>query len=323
VGGHSNVTYVLQRGDSRFVLRRPPRPPFPASAHDVVREARILVALRSAGGRVPKVLCICELPGVIGAPFCVMEYLDGSVFGNLPNNLRDESRAFVARQTVAELAQLHAIDITIPAIAALGRPSGYLGRQLRRFAAIWDSQRTRELPEVDAVGDWLLSNQPTEAGTAIVHGDFRLGNVMFDRDERPKLLAVLDWEMATLGDPLADLGYLCATWAQAGDTENPILALSAATRLPGFPTRDDIRQQYAALTGRDVGGLNWYEVLAMWKTTIFLESSYRRYIQGRAGDPYFASLEHGVPEIAQAAARRMREHPGGAVSRLKAKCTNE
>jgi aminoglycoside phosphotransferase (APT) family kinase protein len=304
--GHSNVTYELRRGDGlRVVLRRPPRPPLAPSAHDVVREARLLAALGPAGVRVPAVLAVCEDAGVIGMPFFVMEHVDGDVLGErMPAALDTVAgRADVADELVDALAELHAVDPHAAGLGALGRPAGYLERQVRRFGALWESQRTRDVGEVERVGAWLARRIPASGAGAVVHGDFRLGNVMFDR-ERPRLRVVLDWEMATLGDPLADLGYLCATWARPGDAENPMNMLSVVTRRPGFPSPDALRHRYATITGRDVDGLLFYEVLALWKAAIFLESSFRRYRDGRTDDPYFASLERGVPQLAREALHR-------------------
>jgi aminoglycoside phosphotransferase (APT) family kinase protein len=308
--GHSNVTYLLERGGVRVVLRRPPRPPLPPSAHDVVREARLLSALRPAGVRVPAVLAICEGAGVIGMPFFVMEHVDGDVLGErMPERLDTVAgRADVAEELVDALAELHAVA---PRDAGLGdgqRAAGYLERQVRRFGALWASRRTRDVPEVERVGRWLADHLPQAGGVAVVHGDYRLGNVMFDR-ERPRLRAVLDWEMATLGDPLADVGYLCATWAQPGDAENPMNLLSAVTRRPGFPSPDRLRERYGSVSGRSVEDLRFYEVLAVWKAAVFLESSYRRYREGTTDDPYFARLEQGVPQLAREALRRTQARP--------------
>jgi aminoglycoside phosphotransferase (APT) family kinase protein len=304
--GHSNVTYELRRGDAHVVLRRPPRPPIPASAHDVLREAQLLRALGPAGARVPEVLAICDDPTVIGMPFFLMEYLDGHVVGpTVPAAFDDPgARRRLGAELVDALVELHAVDPGEAGLADLGRPSGYCARQVRRFASIWEAQRTRDLPEVETVRGWLLDHVPASSASAVVHGDYRIGNVMFERAE-PALRAVLDWELATLGDPLADLGYLCVTWARPDDEEeNPMRALSRVTRLPGFLTPDELRERYAARSGRDVEGFRWYEVLALWKASVFLESSYRRFRDGTTDDAYFAGLGEGVPRLAREALRR-------------------
>ncbi|MCW2982717.1 MAG: aminoglycoside phosphotransferase [Conexibacter sp.] len=316
--GHSNVTYELLRDDVRVVLRRPPRPPFAPSAHDVLREARLLLGLAPLGVRVPRVLASCADVAVIGAPFYIMEHVDGDVLGPQEPVPPIEARGNVGDELVDALAQLHAVDIDTPELNGFGRPTGYLERQLRRFASIWKSQRTRDLPDVERIAAWLADNLPETAVTTMVHGDYRVGNVMFSRDSSCRLLAILDWEMATLGDPLADLGYLCATWARADDGEDPMLALSAVTRLPGFASPDDLRDRYATVTGRDVDDLLFYEVLALWKCAIFLESSFRRFREGTTDDPYFAALEAGVPRLVRAALQRTSRRPSrpGAASTM-------
>lgn len=305
--GHSNLTYLVVRGGARVVLRRPPHGPLPPSAHDVVREARLLSALRPAGVRVPEVIAICEDADVLGAPFFLMSYIDGMVPGReLPPALDTPAgRAAVAGELVAALAELHAVPPQAAGLGGAERARGYLERQVRRFGSLWQMQRTRDVPEVDAVGAWLEERVGAVrgGGVAVVHGDYRLGNVMLDR-ARPRVAALLDWEMATLGDPLADLGYLCATWARAGDRENPMNMLSAVTRRPGFPAPDGLRERYATLTGRDVSGSAFYEALALFKAAVFLESSYRRFREGSTDDQYFASLEDGVPALAREALRR-------------------
>jgi len=300
--GHSNVTYAIARGDERLVLRRPPRGPLPPSAHDVLREARLQLALAPAGARVPRIRAVCEDPAVIGAPFYVMDLVDGDVLTTaLPPALAGHE-ARIADQLVDALAELHAVDVARPAVAAFGRGPGYLERQVRRFRGLLELNATRALPQLDAVGDWLDANRPGEAETTVVHGDYRLGNVIVAADPRPRLAAILDWEMATLGDPLADLGYLTAMWAQPDDPDDPMLALGAVTRRPGFPGRADLARRYADRTGRDVGALRWYQVLAVWKAAIFLEGSYRRFLAGTTDDPYFGRLGDGVPRLAQRAA---------------------
>lgn len=299
--GHSNVTYAIARDDVELVVRRPPRPPLPPSAHDVVREARLLSALAPAGVRVPRVLAVCEDASVLGMPFYVMERLHGDVVGpSLPDAFaRPDVRRRMGEQLVDALAELHAVDVDGAGLAGFGRPAGYLERQLRRFGEIWAARRTRQLPDMDRVQAWLVAHVPRSVDRTVVHGDYRIGNVMYARGG--KLLAVLDWEMATLGDPLADVGYLCATWAEPGDEDHPLLELSAATREPGFPTRDDVRARYARTTGRDLGELRWYETLALWKAAVFLESSYRRWCEGTTDDAFFGRLDEGVPRLARAA----------------------
>jgi aminoglycoside phosphotransferase (APT) family kinase protein len=300
--GHSNVTYAIDRGQDRFVLRRPPRGPLPASAHDVLREARLLSSLAKTDVPVPRVLGICEDPAIIGAPFYLMAFVDGFVLGDLPSHLaKPGSGIQIAGALVDALVDLHAVDISEPEIARLGRPSGYLERQIRRFDALRTEYQTRSIWQLDDVTDWLRQNMPETPETTIVHGDYRLGNVMFAPRAPLTVVALLDWEMATLGDPLADVGYLTAMWAEPDDQPDPLLDLSNTTRLPGFPGRKDLASQYASRTGRDLTNLRWYQTLAIWKAAIFLEGSYQRFQAGTTADEYFSTLGEGVLMLARRA----------------------
>jgi len=297
--GHSNVTYLLRRGELRVVLRRPPRGPLPASAHDVLREARLLTALRPVGVRVPEVLAVCDDPEVIGAPFYVMGYLDGLVLSTRLAAVFDERRhrERIGAELVDALVELHAVDIDAAGLDGLGRRGGYLERQVRRFSGLLEVNATRPLPALERVAGWLEHNRPEQAETTIVHGDFRLGNAMFAPEAPPRIVGILDWELATLGDPLADVGYLTAMWAVPEDPPNPMLDLSAVTRLPGFLDREALARRYERATGRPIEALPWYQVLALWKAAIFLEGSYKRYLAGSTDDPYFARLGEGVPVL--------------------------
>jgi aminoglycoside phosphotransferase (APT) family kinase protein len=301
--GHSNVTYLLRRGPLRVVLRRPPRGPLPPSAHDVLREARLLRALRPAGVRVPEVLATCDDAAVIGAPFYVMAFLDGHVLStDLPAVFDARGhRERIGDELVDALVELHAVDVDAAGLDGLGRRGGYLERQVRRFSGLLETNATRPLPALERVAAWLEETRPEQAETTIVHGDFRLGNAMFAPQAPPRVVGVLDWELATLGDPLADLGYLTAMWAVPGDPPNPMLDLSAVTRLPGFADRDALARRYAEATGRSIERLGWYRVLALWKAAIFLEGSYKRFLAGSTDDPYFARLGEGVPVLGETA----------------------
>jgi aminoglycoside phosphotransferase (APT) family kinase protein len=300
--GHSNVTYLVRRGEERLVLRRPPRGPLPPSAHDVRREARLLAALRPLGTPVPEVLASCEDDRVIGAPFYVMGFVEGWVLGqDLPPALAGpDGPRRIAEELVDGLVDLHALSPEADGLAGFGRPQGYLERQLKRFGGLLEANATRPLPELEQVAEWLAANLPASPPPTVVHGDYRLGNVMYAPRE-PRLAAILDWEMATIGDPLADLGYMTATWAVRTDPPNSVADLSPVTRLPGFPGRDDLARRYAEATGRPIEALGWYQVLACWKAAIFLEGNYKRFVAGTTADPYYASLEAGVPELARTA----------------------
>ncbi|HEX2706635.1 MAG TPA: phosphotransferase family protein [Solirubrobacterales bacterium] len=304
-GGHSNVTYLLRRGEESLVLRRPPRGPLPPSAHDVLREARLLSALGPLGFRVPEVLATCEDGNVIGAPFYVMPFVAGHVLtATLPPEIGDAGApARIAEELVDCLVELHAIDVEGAGLAAFGRADGYLERQIKRFGGLLELNATRPLPDLERLAEWLAANIPDSPAATVVHGDYRLGNVMF-APSSPRLVAVLDWEMATIGDPLADVGYMTAMWAQPDDPPNPVGDLSEVTRLPGFPGREALAERYVAATGLSLDALGWYQVLALWKAAIFLEGSYKRYQAGTTVDTYFARLGEGVEKIGRLAYER-------------------
>jgi len=299
--GHSNLSYLVERGGERFVLRRPPHGQISGSANDVLRESRILEALAGTTVPVPAVLARCEDEGVIGAPFYVMSFVAGTTVGDgLPAELdAPGAPARIATTLARTLAELHAIDPAAAGLDAFGRPSGYLERQLRRFGSLLEENATRPLPQLEEVAAWLAENLPASPPATFVHGDYRLGNVLFGAPLR--LAVVLDWELATVGDPLADVGYMTAMWAAPGDAPNPMFALSRATARGDFPDREELARIYAEASGRELGALRWYQVLALWKSAIFLEGSNRRYQAGDSADPYFAGLAEGVPALARAA----------------------
>ncbi|GLI28574.1 acyl-CoA dehydrogenase [Agromyces rhizosphaerae] len=297
--GQANLTYLIRRGDESFVLRRGPRPPYPPSAHDMVREARIQRLVSQFGVPVPEIVSVCDDASVLGVPFYVMRFLEGEVItDDIPPALdAPEERRRTALAAVDALVDLHAIDVAAGEISAIGRPEGYLERQVRRFSAIWDQATERSVPEVQELGGWLAANLPETQRHSVVHGDFRLGNLMFERSAPARVAAILDWEMATLGDPLADLGYLTATYAVPGSSATPI-ELTSVTRSPGYPTRDELVARYAERTGLDVSGLAWYQALALWKAAIFCEAIYTRWRNGeRPGDTFAPTLEAGIPAM--------------------------
>jgi aminoglycoside phosphotransferase (APT) family kinase protein len=301
--GHSNVTFLIRRDGGSWVLRRPPRPPLPPSAHDVLREAFLLQALRDRPVRTPVVVATCDDDAVIGAPFYVMERIDGEVLTtSLPVELDDpEQRGRIAAELVDALVEVHAVDWRACGLEGYGKPTGYLERQLRRFAGLWEHNRTRELPALDRVTAWLGEHRPESAEATIVHGDYRLGNTMFAPGAPARLAAIFDWELATIGDPLADVGYLVATWSQPGDPEDVPFSFGDVTRRPGFPTRAELIARYEEATGRSMSDVRWYTTLALWKAAVFLEGSYKRRLAGTTEDPFFDTLERGVPAIAERA----------------------
>jgi aminoglycoside phosphotransferase (APT) family kinase protein len=302
--GHSNVTYLIERGGSEMVLRRPPRPPLPPSAHDVLREARLLSALRDTPARVPDVLAVCDDPTTIGAPFYVMERIGGDVIvTSIPPALDTPAeRRRMGEQLIDSLVEIHAVDWRAAGLEGFGKPTGYLERQLRRFLGLWELNKTREITAVETVGSWLAEHLPSSGPATIVHGDYRLGNTIFASETPARLAAVLDWEMATIGDPLADLGYLCMMWTEAGDPHVGLRdALGSVTRAEGFPTRAELIARYEELSGRSMSDIRWYTTLALWKSVVFMEGNYKRAIAGTTDDPYLKQFGDGVLELARQA----------------------
>jgi aminoglycoside phosphotransferase (APT) family kinase protein len=299
--GHSNVTYLLRCGEHELVLRRPPRPPLPPSAHDVLREAQLLRAVEQQPVRAPRVLATCDDEGVIGAPFYVMEKIEGDVITTQVPPALDtpEQRERIVDELVDALVEVHAVDWRACGLEGYGKPTGYLERQLRRFGGLWEHNKTREIATLDRVTDWLREQCPESGRATIVHGDYRLGNTMFAPGAPARLNAIFDWELATIGDPLADVGYLAATYAQAGEAEGTIFSLGAVTTQPGFPTRAELIARYEERSGRSMSNVAWYATLALWKAAIFLEGSYKRLLAGTTDDPFFKLLDRGVPQLAE------------------------
>jgi aminoglycoside phosphotransferase (APT) family kinase protein len=311
VPGGSNFTFLLERRSGCFVLRRPPRPPLPPSAHDMVREARLQLALAKQGIRVPRIVAVCEDPDVLGVPFYVMEHVEGDVIGDvLPPRLAADAaaRRRLGLDLVDTLGEIHRADVSEADLAVFARPGSYAERQVRRFMQLWPLNATRELA-VPELGERLGATLPPPLPPAVVHGDYRLGNVMV-APATSEILAVLDWEMGAIGDPRADLGYLVATYSEPGGEQNP-LGTSPATATPGFPSRSELVARYEERTGRPVERLAWFEALALWKAAVFCEAIYGRYIRGELGEaPLAARFEAGVPRLVEGAAAALdRDRP--------------
>jgi aminoglycoside phosphotransferase (APT) family kinase protein len=303
--GHSNVTYLLRSGDAELVLRRPPRGPLPPSAHDVLREARLLRALAPTAARVPRVLAIGDDEAVIGAPFYVMQRVSGTVVTDaLPAVLDTPAeRRRLGEELVDALVEVHAVDWRACGLEGFSsNPDGYLERQLRRFGGLWEHLKTREIDAVEHVGAWLAEHRPRSPSATIVHGDYRLGNAMMATGAPARLVAIFDWEMATVGDPLADLGYLCALWVQRDDPElSGLFEFGGITRREGFLTRAELVARYEQRSGRSMTDIRWYRTLALWKAAVFMEGNYRRAISGTTDDPWLKGFGAGVVELAERA----------------------
>ncbi len=300
--GHSNATYLFDRGGARFVLRRPPRPPIPPSANDMLREARVLRALEGRA-RVPRVLAVCEDEAVLGAPFYVMEEVIGHVVtGAMPVGLDSPAeRSRTANELIDALVEIHGVDWRAAGLEGFGKPDGYLERQLRRFRGLWEHNKTREIPAVEVVGDWLETNLPASPTATIVHGDYRLGNVLLAPEPPAAIAAVLDWEMSTIGDPLADLGYFCTLYVERDDPSLGKFELSGVTREEGWPTRAELVARYEEQSGRSMTDIRWYQTLALWKSIVFMEGNFRRASSGMSDDPYLKAFGDGVVGLAERA----------------------
>lgn len=279
-GGRSNPTYEITDGARSFVLRRPPHGFLLPTAHDMRREYTVLAALQRTAVPVPKVLGLCTDQDVIGSSFYVMEMLDGVTLRTQADTSRltTDQRARFAEAMVDTLVALHEIDPGEVGLGMWGRPQTYLLRQLIRWRHQWEQSITEPRSEVYELLDRLASSLPETSFPGIVHGDFKVDNVMVDRKDPTRIVGLLDWEMSTLGDTLTDLGMLCSCWDQEGELFNPITA--GATGLPGFPVRTQLVERYAAARRMDVSRLDWYMVFADFKIAVILEGIHARHLQG-------------------------------------------
>ena len=275
----------------------------------MLRESAIVSRLHAAGARVPAVLAVCDDESLLGVPFYVMELSPGVPIDTvLPPAIDTPSdRARLGEEFVDALAEIHAIDPEAAGLSSFGRPDGYLERQIGRFLKIWPHNATRDLPVVEELGAWLLAHLPPAVPATVVHGDYRVGNLLVAEDAPARISAVLDWELSTIGDPLADLGYLLSMYTDGTEPAPGHPPLSPVTAEAGFPSRAELARLYAARTGRDTSRIAWYECLAHWKAAVFLENMWKRYVAGDRDDAFARAMEQGVPAklaAAEAAAAR-------------------
>lgn len=308
--GHSNEVFRLERGELVCVLRRPPRTPLSPTAHDMAREFRVLRALHSPVGwgahravPVPEPIACCTDVDVIGAPFYLMHLVDGVVVReSMPPVLA--AGADAARASAFALADalsgIHRFDWSAGGLDGFGRPDGYLERQVPRWLGQLARYKTRPLPEVDDAAAWLADRVPPTQPPGVIHGDYKLDNVMLAPRLPVELVAVVDWEQSTIGDPLVDLGWLLGLWVESGD----VASLAGVTPFAGrtdVPTRRELLDRYAEDSDRDLAHVNYYCVLGLFKLACVMEGSYARFRAGTSDDAYFASLEQGVPALARRA----------------------
>ncbi len=308
-GGKANLTYLLRFGGTEFVLRRPPLGPIPPGAHDMRREHRVLSVLHQRFPLAPQSLLLCEDESVIGAVFIVEERRVGFVIrDDIPEEFagRPELNRRIGFALVDALADLHRVDANEIGLGDLGRVEGYLERQLSGWTRRWEASlggpEERESRSTMAPAlDWLARTLPKERAGALLHNDYRLDNCLLDTEDPARIVAVLDWDMCTRGDPLADLGYLLNYWVEPGDDPNWRAIASMPTWRAGFPSRDEAVARYAARTQSDVGDILWYQVFAAFKLAVIIQQIYIRYVRGQTRDRRFASYATRVIGLAEKA----------------------
>jgi aminoglycoside phosphotransferase (APT) family kinase protein len=305
-GGHSNLTYLVRFGEVELVVRRPPLGPVPPTAHDMAREHRWLAAMHPVFPLAPRPYLFCDDPGVIGAVFYVMERRRGLVIRQEePPQVADrrDMRRAVSMALVDALADLHAIDVTHHGLNSLGKPAGFVQRQIRGWTERWQRSKIADVPDMEALAEWLATHLPGDPERpSVVHGDFKLDNVMLDRSDLRRLVAVLDWEMSALGDPLVDVGILLAYWSRDRPPDRRD-ALGSVVDRPGWYTRDEIVERYATRSGRDLSGIRFYETFALFKVAVVIQQIFFRYARGQTDDPRFAHFDARVSDLARQAAQ--------------------
>ncbi|MFD6157746.1 phosphotransferase family protein [Nocardia sp. NPDC060256] len=299
-GGKSNLTYRLNDGTNDWVLRRPPLGPLTPTAHDMAREYRIVAALQHTNVPVAQAIALCEDIEVIGVPFAVVSFVDGHVLqdGDQTAALTTDQARACSEALIDTLAALHAVDYTAVGLAEFGRPAGYLARQVKRWRGQWDRVATRELDALDRLTDALRTALPEQTAETIVHGDYRLDNTIVDRNDFGAIAAVVDWEMATLGDPLADLGLLQVYWDARCE---PVLGVRhAPSANPGFLSADEIAERYSAATGYPLEHLPFYRALGYFKLAVIAEGIHQRFLAGKTVGDGFATIGAAVPLLLDA-----------------------
>lgn len=303
-GGAANLTYLLDFGERQYVLRRPPLGPVAPSAHDMAREYSVLSVLHQALPFAPRALLLCEDTAVIGSPFFVMERRNGIVVRrNLPPEYagRADAPRRMSEALVDALADLHAVDYAAIRLSGLGRPVGFIERQIEGWYRRWQQAKVDDLPEMDAVYSWLRENRPAEGAPTLVHNDYKLDNVMLAQDDPGRIVAIFDWDMCTLGDPFSDLGALLAYWSEPSDPPEVQALAMMPTGNPAFLTRAALVQRYAARSGRDVSNVDFYHVLGLYRVAVIIAQIYVRFVRGQTQDRRFAAFGPLVPLTVHAA----------------------
>ncbi|WP_344457770.1 phosphotransferase family protein [Actinocorallia aurantiaca] len=295
-GGRSNLTYRLDLSGRSVALRRQPLGHVLPTAHDMAREYRVLSALAGSGGvPVPRPLALCTDKSVLGADFYLMEWVDGRILRTVEDaaDVTPEQAGELSQRLAEALAAIHTLDVKAAGLSDFGRPEGYMARQLKRWGQQWERSKTRELPAYDKLVTRLAEGLPEHSPASLVHGDFRLDNALVRLEPKPEIAAVVDWEMSTLGDPLADLGLTLVYWLEPGEEALPVGA--TVTAAPGFGTRAQFVEAYANLTGFDVDGLDYYVAFGCFKLAIILEGIHARFLQNATVGEGFDKIGDAVP----------------------------
>jgi aminoglycoside phosphotransferase (APT) family kinase protein len=303
-GGHANLTYLLRFGDRELVLRRPPLGPVAPRSHDMAREYKVLKGLEGRFPAAPHAYLLCEDASVIGATFLVMERMRGIVIrGSVPEEIdrHPDGRRRASFALIDTMADLHDVDYVKAGLADLGRPEGFMERQVIGWKGRWDAAKHEENPLFESLYEWLHTTLPRTTQHSLVHNDLKLDNTMIDPENPDHVVSVLDWDMTTLGDPLADLGTLLGYWSQADDPPERGAGVSV-TAQPGFPTRAEISARYAERRSIAIDSIRWYEAFAIWKTAVVLQQIYIRFRRGQTKDERFKMLGDRVPTLVRIAA---------------------
>jgi aminoglycoside phosphotransferase (APT) family kinase protein len=301
--GHSNLTYLVRAGGRQLVLRRPPFGSKVRTAHDMGREARILLKLQPVFPLAPRVVALCDDVSVLGAPFYLMERLRGVILrGPEPRGIAmspDQVRK-LGVSFARTLAALHAVDFRAAGLE--GKPEGYVRRQVEGWTKRWRDARTEDVPEMETIARWLAERMPPESGAAFIHNDFKYDNLVLDPEDLTRVNGVLDWEMSTVGDPLMDLGTALGYWVEQGDPDALKALAFGPTFLPGSLTREQVVEEYARATGRETPQMLFYSCFALFKIAVIVQQIFKRYVEGLTKDERFAALGLGVRILGNAAA---------------------
>ena len=308
--GHSNLTYLLSDGQQEWVLRRPPFGSTVKSAHDMGRENRILRGLHRAYGPAPRALAFCDDEAVLGCEFYVMQRVEGVILRRtLPAGavLDSDTMAGLSESFVANLVAIHGVDLEQAGLADFGRPAGYTERQVSGWTKRYHGSQTDDIDGVEEVTGWLAASIPDDDEGCLIHNDYKFDNLVLAPDDLTRIIGVLDWEMATVGHPLMDLGTALALWVEGGDRAELRVMQFGPTHLPGAMTRTQLTARYAELSGRDVGRIAFYHAFGLFKMAVVAQQIYYRFATGKTDDPRFAMMLEGAKVLVAEARKQIEE----------------